>query len=417
MKPKNWHDAAISMRSQGMSYKSIAQKLNVGRSTVNDYINSLKVKYATQSEEKPSLWAATEPLETFKSATDRNVPLTDIKSFLDSFEPVIDITFETLVSRVEQTLDNTRIEIIKDESSLLLNNEDYDEIAFDNFVSSSRESVNATANVSFDVVREVGLNKTKGVTHLVIPDSQVRPDVDLSYLKWIGEYIVKKKPDVIIHLGDFADLPSLGSYDKGKKSAEGRRLNEDIASVKVGLKLLLNPLRNLQKQQREQGVKVYEPRLVITLGNHCDRLTRHINANAELDGFLSMKDLGFEEAGFEVHPFLTPVVIDGISYCHYFPQVMTGKALSGTALNMLKTLGTSFTMGHRQTLDVTTRFLQTTGDQQWGLICGACYLQDEEYKTVQGNRHFRGIIVKHNVKEGSYDPMFVSLNWLKSEYE
>ena len=45
--------------------------------------------------------------------------------------------------------------------------------------------------------------------HLVIPDSQVRPGVDTSYLKWIGQYIVDKKPDTIIHIGDFADMPTI----------------------------------------------------------------------------------------------------------------------------------------------------------------------------------------------------------------
>ena len=47
--------------------------------------------------------------------------------------------------------------------------------------------------------------------HLIIPDCQVRPGDDLSFLNWIGQYIIDKKPDVIVHLGDFADMPSLSS--------------------------------------------------------------------------------------------------------------------------------------------------------------------------------------------------------------
>ena len=45
--------------------------------------------------------------------------------------------------------------------------------------------------------------------HLVIPDCQVKSDVPLENLEWIGRYIVDKKPDVIINIGDFADMPSL----------------------------------------------------------------------------------------------------------------------------------------------------------------------------------------------------------------
>ena len=258
---------------------------------------------------------------------------------------------------------------------------------------------------------------SEGLTHLFIPDSQVREGVSLDYLTWIGKYIVRKRPDIIIHAGDFADMESCSSYDKGKRSAEGKRVQIDIDVAIKGMTMLLAPLRELQDLQRSLGEKVYEPRMVMTLGNHEHRLTRHVDTNPELHGFLSIENLKYKEFGWEVIPFLTPIVIGGISYCHYFPNVMTGKPLSGSVASMLKTIGTSFSQGHRQTLDVATRFLPTTGQQQWGLIAGACYEHDELYKGVQGNRHWRGIILKHNVKDGSYDPLFVSLDWLEGEYK
>lgn len=255
-----------------------------------------------------------------------------------------------------------------------------------------------------------------GVTHLVIPDSQVRPGISVEYLRHIGEYIVRKRPDVIVHLGDFCDFESLGQYDKGKRSAEGKRVQADIAASIFGMATLLGPLKKLQEQQKAEGVGVYEPRLVLTLGNHEDRLTRHVNSNPELHGFLDMSILEYEKFGWEVIPYLTPIKINGVNYCHFYPNVMTGKALTGTAQNMLKTIGESYTMGHRQTLDVATRFLPSSGVQQWGLIAGAGYPHQETYKGSQGNHHWRGIIVKHRVSNGSYDPLFISLDWLKSEY-
>jgi hypothetical protein len=51
---------------------------------------------------------------------------------------------------------------------------------------------------------------------LVIPDMQVKPGVDLAYVERIGSYIVEKQPDVIVNLGDMADMESLSSYDVGK---------------------------------------------------------------------------------------------------------------------------------------------------------------------------------------------------------
>lgn len=264
--------------------------------------------------------------------------------------------------------------------------------------------------------KEDTVQKVEGITHMYIPDTQVKPGIDMEYLSWIGQYIVRKRPDVIILGGDHADMPSLSSYDVGTKRAEGQRVHEDIEAAIEGMNLLLAPLRALQAQQRAAGEEVYNPRMILTVGNHEDRINRHVNANPHLAGFLSIDNLKYEEAGWEVIPFLTPITVDGIAYCHYFTNNMTGKPLGGSALNMLKTIGTSFTQGHKQTLDVATRFLPTDGKQQWGIIAGACYTHEEHYKGVQGNHHWRGVIVKHNVQDGSYDPLFVSLDWLKKEY-
>ena len=87
---------------------------------------------------------------------------------------------------------------------------------------------------------------------LVIGDTQCKPDEDLSYMSAIGNYIVSKRPDVIVHIGDNFDFPSLSTYDKGKRSFEGRRLKDDIEAGKEGLKLLLSPLKKLQNKQRQK---------------------------------------------------------------------------------------------------------------------------------------------------------------------
>lgn len=45
-----------------------------------------------------------------------------------------------------------------------------------------------------------------------------------------------------------------------------------------------------------------------------------------------------------------------------------------------------------------------------------CYRHDLEYGTPQGNRHWRGILVKHEVRHGDYSLMEVSLDFLKRKY-
>jgi len=251
------------------------------------------------------------------------------------------------------------------------------------------------------------------IKHLMIPDVQAKDGVPLDHLTWIGEFIVHKKPDVIVCIGDFADMPSLSSYDKGKKSFEGRRYKLDIAAANKAMDLLLAPLRAYNKQQAINHRPKYKPRMVMTLGNHEERVARVAELQPELEGVISYEDLPYKD--WEVHDYLKPVVIDGVLYVHYLANPMSGKPYSGTALNQLVKVGQSFVVGHKQTLDVATRFT-LDGRQQWGIIAGACYEHDETYKGYQGNAHFRGVVMLHDVHDGSFDPMIVSLKYLKERY-
>lgn len=250
---------------------------------------------------------------------------------------------------------------------------------------------------------------------LVIPDVQIKPGIDLSFVYEIGQYLVDKRPDIVVCLGDFFDFPSLSSYDRGKLSFEGRRLQEDIASGKAAMELMLRPLRQLQERQQLNKKKIYRPRLVFTLGNHEERLNRLSNEMPELAGFVGYDLLELEKSGWEVYDFLKPVEIGGIYFCHYMQNHFTGKPLAGSALNQLKTVGRSFVVGHKQILDVA--MLPTIdGDMRIGIVAGAAYPHMESYKGHQGNHHWRGIFLLHNCKNGYGDPCFVSLDYLKNRY-
>lgn len=250
---------------------------------------------------------------------------------------------------------------------------------------------------------------------LVIGDTQVKPGHDLSYINHIGEYIIDKRPDVVVCIGDWFDFESLSSYDRGKKSFEGRRLIADIEAGTTAMNMLLEPLRTLQKSQRFFKKKVYNPRLVFCMGNHEDRFDRVANDMPEFDGFVGMDTLNLEQWGWEVYPFLKPVEIDGIFFVHYLANPMSGKPYSGTAMAQLKTVGNSFVVGHKQVLDMAIR-PTLDGRMQLGIINGACYPHDEGYKGHQGNTHFRGLILLNEVADGFALPIPVSLNFLAKKY-
>jgi hypothetical protein len=251
--------------------------------------------------------------------------------------------------------------------------------------------------------------------HLIIPDTQVKPDVNLEHLGWLGKYIVDIKPDVIVHLGDHFDMPSLSSYDKGTAAIEGKRVQEDIEVGKLGLDLILEPMKRYNNAARKNKKAVYSPELHFLMGNHEDRVDRYINTHPELQGYMSIEELGIESAGFTRHKYMQPVNIDGILYSHYFANPMSGRPYSGRAAGLLQRVGKSFVMGHRQELDYTCREL-CDGSRQMGLVAGAFYQHDEGYKGPQGNKHWRGVVVLHEVRDGWGDAMFVSLDYLSRKY-
>jgi len=251
-------------------------------------------------------------------------------------------------------------------------------------------------------------------THIVIPDVQLRPGDDTNFLRRIGEYIVQKRPEVIVCLGDFADLPSLSSYDVGKKSFEGRRYRSDIEAVREGMRTLLLPLEEYNANQRKNGKKLYRPRKVLTLGNHCNRIERAIENDPKLDGTIGLSDLQYEEFGWEVHPFLEVVVIDGVAYSHYFTSGPMGRPV-GTASALLTKKHMSCVAGHLQGRSIATA-TRADGTMMTAIIAGSCYEHLEAYLGPQGNKHYRGLIVLHEVSDGSFDEMFVSLTWLNRKY-
>lgn len=250
--------------------------------------------------------------------------------------------------------------------------------------------------------------------HLIIPDVQFKPGNDTAFLKAIGRYIVDKKPDTVICIGDFADMASLSSYDIGKKSFEGRRYKSDIEATHQAMAALLEPLNEFNRKAAEGHRERYRPRRVLTLGNHEDRINRVVNGDPKLDGTIGLGDLQYEEFGWEVVPFLQPVIIDGVAYCHYFVTGVAGRPASTAAAQLRKTNMSSIA-GHQQGRQVAYAS-KATGDTITSIIAGSCYEHDEDYLGHQGNKHWRGIIVLNEVNDGSFDEMFVSLSYLRKRY-
>lgn len=240
--------------------------------------------------------------------------------------------------------------------------------------------------------------------HFFIPDTQVRPGVLTNHIDWIGQYFKDEYADhntTVIQIGDHWDMESLSSYDRGKRQMEGRRYVRDIDAGNGAFQRLDGYLNGAAEKH-------------FFFGNHEERIVRAADCDPQMDGLLTLDSLN--TCDWERHPFLEPVDLDGIVYAHYFYAPMTGRAYGGQNLETrLKTIGHSFSMGHQQGLKWGR--VDTIAGPHIGLVAGSCYLHDEEYKGPQANDHWRGIVVCHQVENGGYDPMFVSLDYLCRRYE
>jgi hypothetical protein len=251
------------------------------------------------------------------------------------------------------------------------------------------------------------LKKKKRPRHLILPDAQVQPGVPITHLIAAANFAVEHKFERIVNLGDFWDMPSLSSY-ADQKSAEGKRVMSDIEAGNSAMQQFMNVIVKGRKRY-----KSWIPTMDLLRGNHEERIMRAVGVNPKLEGLIGYHLLN--TGGWRVHDFLKIVVLDGLHYSHYFANPMTGKPYSGGADSMLGRLGYSFVMGHRQVLEPARKDL-TNGKVIQGLIVGAFYQHDEGYKGYQGNNHFRGVCVLHDVENGNYDLEIISMDRLLREY-
>lgn len=252
--------------------------------------------------------------------------------------------------------------------------------------------------------------------HLVIPDAQIKPNSPIDHLLWCGEYISEKRPGKIICLGDFGDLPSLCSYDFGKIQFEGRRYKKDIDAANKAMESFCKPMHDYNQRQRQSKHKLYKPEMHMCIGNHEYRITRAIEKDPKYDGFISQDDLKYKENGWIVHNFLKIIELDGVSYSHYFTMPMSGKPIGGSIDNRMNKIGFSFCAGHQQTYEIGVKSLNN-GRVIRGLVCGAFYIEDEEYRGPQCNNEFRGIFMLNEVHDGNYSLLEISLDFLCRKYE
>ena len=114
-------------------------------------------------------------------------------------------------------------------------------------------------------------------------------------------------------------------------------------------------------------------------------------------------------------PFLEPIVIDGVVFCHYICSGVMGRSINGARIGLTKR-HQSFVQGHVQQRDI-AEGVRADGKRITGIMAGIYYSHDEGYITPQHNTGstWSGVWMLHDVKDGKFDTCR-SVDYLRSPY-
>ena len=268
-------------------------------------------------------------------------------------------------------------------------------------------------------------------TALVIPDGHAKHGVSNRRFDWLGQAIVDRKPDYIIDIGDFADLPQLYGISKRKITATEQLMKEvdyELQAVRDAIQRTYYPLYLLQQHQRHSKRKIYSPKKIRTLGNHCDRFRLLMEHNPEYfeDHRLDSYSIPYDGEGslfydrFQVNnvPFQELVEVEGIVFCHNY---VNGTSGISTADGLLKHTHQSAVTGHTHKAEWKPDH-SAFGKPVYGLQCG-CFLDPDDngtdYAPDQAIKNWwTGIVILHGLDgSGYYEPEFIGARRLKELYD
>lgn len=247
---------------------------------------------------------------------------------------------------------------------------------------------------------------------IYVTDTHSEPGVDNDRADWLAQLIIDESPDVVVHGGDSADMKSLSSYDKGKRSFQGRNYKDDIEAHLDFQERMWAPVKARKKKL---------PYRVFLEGNHEHRIEKALDLSPELVGTIGFNDYDLDRHYNEVVRYDggTPGIftIDGISFAHFFITGVSGKSISGEspARMLYGKTSTSSIQGHVHTLDYFSR-RSLTGKTRHALVGGCYHSHRPDWAGNIANLWRPGLSILHNVDDGDFDWQWTSLESLKRVY-
>ena len=271
-------------------------------------------------------------------------------------------------------------------------------------------AISTKYNMSVGTVQKLAIPVPKhGLRIAVLTDAQVMPGVPMEHLAWYGQYIAEKKPDVIVCIGDFGDFPSLSKFGRGERDFAGHRWAKDLAAFHEGMQLFLGPI-----DEAKAAAPTWRPAMEFCEGNHESHIDRITQEFPILEGTIDKSDLCLEEYGWRVHAFLQPISIGGVAFCHYFPSGVMGRATTSPA-QILSKLHMSVFAGHQQGREIAYA-RRADGGNLTAIISGSFYQHKYKFLSPFTNAHWRGTYFLHEVRDGQFDEMALSIDYLRRRY-
>ena len=238
-----------------------------------------------------------------------------------------------------------------------------------------------------------------------LPDAHCFPGHDDEPVKAVARWFSEQGIDLLVNIGDFNDMPSLSSYDKGTSKIDGLRVAHELEYSREMLDLF------------DDNLDGHFPEKIMTLGNHEQRLYRHGSTNPELEGIFGDDPFGYKEYGYAAYKYLDIVKINGLAFSHAFvnPLSLIGSLQAGSAEVRMKNVGMPHVCGHQHGPLVHGQRKLGDGASVSTLVIGCCHTESHDYWGL-GKDVFRGAAILKNVWNGSYDLEIKELSNLLEEY-
>lgn len=250
---------------------------------------------------------------------------------------------------------------------------------------------------------------------LVVPDPHAHPSFNNDRADWLGKFILDRKPDVVVNMGDTFDMPSLSSYDKGKASFHGNSYEKDINAGLDFLDRMWRPIRNAKRKK---------PYSVFLEGNHENRLKRVLESEPQLSG----DRFGVSYANYQLRDYHNEVVYykgqtpgiftcEGFSFAHYVVSGVMGRALSSVhhAAALIDRLHSSCVVAHSHTVDYAVRNT-VSGQTLTGIVAGVYQDYESQWAGYVNQLWWPGLVYLHGAEDGAASVEFISLGKIRTEY-